>query len=69
MSAKKIDYMENMEQLKNESNTLWFQLEDMVLLIGTFLLFDPVPFQYMRHDLEQYSILKALLGAPLIKTT
>ena len=27
-----------------ESSTLWFQLEDMVLLIGTLLLFDPVLF-------------------------
>ena len=27
---------------KNKLGTLWFQLEDTVLLIGTLLLFDPV---------------------------
>ena len=51
--------------------TLWFQLEDTVLLFGTFLLFDPLLFPMYEAGLLIGSILnfEALLGAPLIKTT
>ena len=51
--------------------TLWCQLEDSVLLIGTLLLFDPVLFPKYEAWLLIGSILnfEALLGAPLIKTT
>ena len=50
-------------------NTLWFQLEDTVLLIGTLLLFDPVLFPKYEAWLLIGSIpnFEALLGAPLIK--
>ena len=53
------------------TSTLWFQLEDTVLLIGTLLLFDPVLFPKYEAWLLIGSILnfEALLGAPLIKTT
>ena len=52
-------------------HTLWFQLEDTVLLIGTLLLFDTVLFPKYEAWLLIGSILnfEALLGAPLIKTT
>ena len=51
--------------------TLWCQLEDSVLLIGTLLLFDPVLFPKYEAWLLIGSILnfEALLGAALIKTT
>ena len=51
--------------------TLWCQLEDTVLLIGTLLLFDPVLFPKYEAWLLIGSIpnFEALLGAPLIKTT
>ena len=53
------------------SPTFWFQLEDMVLLIGTLLLFDPALFPIYEAWLLIGSILnfEALLGARLIKTT
>ena len=52
-----------------EQSTLWFQIEDNVLLIGTFLSFDPVLFPIYEVWLLIGSILnfEALLGAPLIK--
>ena len=45
--------------------TLWCQLEDMVLLIGTVLLFDPVLFPKYEAPLLIGSIpnFEALLGA------
>ena len=56
---------------KNTSITLWCQIEDTVLLIGTLLLFDPVLFTKYEERLLIESIpnFEALLGAPLIKTT
>ena len=51
-------------------STLWFQIEDTVLLIGTLLLFDPVLFSlYERCDFGSILNFEALLGAPLVKTT
>ena len=52
-------------------STLWFQIQDTVLLFGTVLLLDPVHFRKYPACLLIGSILnfEALLGAPLIKTT
>ena len=54
---------------QNTPCTLWCQLEDTVLLIGTLLLFDPVVFPKYEAWLLIGSILifEALLGAPLIR--
>ena len=51
--------------------TLWCQLEDTILLIGTLLLFDPILFPKYEAWLSIGSIpnFEALLGASLIKTT
>ena len=59
------------QEARSLTITLWFQLEDTVLLIGTLLLFDPVLFPKYEAWLLIGSIpnFEALLGAPLIKTT
>ena len=56
---------------KIQESTLWLQLQDTFLSIGTIILIDPVHFRkyVMRLLIESILKLQALRGAPLLKTT
>ena len=48
ITSKKVNKL-TLQNVRNNSSTLWFQLEDTVLLIGTLLLFDPVLFPMLMY--------------------